>query len=215
MFNFTVYANQSIKEWYGNQNFTFSEDQNELSISINKKPWESFTLKIDNFELMNNPVVNIQMKVDQDLVLRIDISDGFFVSSEINIIEKSIISSDSFVAVNFDFTNVLSDIDLIQDIQFLKEIKLSNDFIGNDTNFENSLNIYPSPATDFAFIEIPEGTFSCLKVYDITAKEVFSIDARNFSASEYKFDLNDLKEGCYVVKLISSNQTINGKLIIN
>jgi len=235
MLTLTVNANQGIKEWYGNQNFTFSENQNELFISINKKPWESFTLKIDNFELMNNPVVNMQIKADQDIILRIDVSDGTFVSSETEIIQKFILSSDSFNDLDFDFSSVLSHIDLseetylifyvnpgkefngqiaINEINFLKEIENSTLNEGNNTTFENALNIFPTPATSVAFIEIPDGSFSFLKIFDITANEVLSLSANGIEGSDFNVDVNDLKDGCYIVKLIGSNHTFTGKLVI-
>lgn len=235
MLPLTVNANQSIKEWYGNQNFTFSENQDELFISINKKPWESFTLKIDNFELMNNPVVNLQIKADQDIVLRIDISDGSFVSNATEIIEKFIIASESFNDLNFDFSSVLSDIDLseetylifyvnpgkkfngqiaIKEINLLKETKNTTLNEGNITTFENSLNIFPSPATNVAFIEIPDGSFSFLKIFDITANEVLSLNVNGIEGIDFNVDVNNLKDGCYIVQLIGSNHTFTGKLVI-
>lgn len=233
MLSFAVNANSNIEEWYGNQNFSFSDYQNELIISINKNPWEAFTLKISSFELMNNPVVNLQIKADQNLVLRIDISDGIFVSSATEIIEKSLAASVLFTDLKFDFTDVLSDIDLsentylifyvnpgkkftgqisIQDVEFLNETNTKNEVKKSEE--ENSLIIYPSPATDFAFIEIPNEEFLFLKVVDLTGKEILSFDTNGISGFEFRLDVNNLEKGCYIVKLIGSNKTWSGKLVV-
>lgn len=221
-------------EWYGNQNFTFSQNQEELNVLINKNPWESFSLKIDNFELMDNPVVNLQVKSDQDVVLRVDITDGNFVSCEKVIFAKCISSSESFSEVCFNFSEVLSDINLAEETYLLfyvnpgkkfegqisvKDVELLKDSDNKEpeatmNEMATGLNIYPSPATDYTFVEIPDGGFSLLKVFDATGKEVTSVDVEHFAGNEYKLDLNEMTDGYYIVSLASVNKTLTGKLII-
>jgi len=237
MYSSSLNAATSIKEWYGNQNFSFSETQSELNISVNKNPWESFTVKIDNFELLNNPLLSLLIKSDQDIVLRIDISDGVFVSSQTQIIEQGLTASESFTKMNFDFSQVLSDINLSEDTYLLflvnpgkkfegqisiKDIKLLKDTSNQNTTtrtdnseIEQGLSIFPSPAVDYTFVTIPEGDFLSLNIYNISGNEIISIDASYFSGSEYKLNLSDIVEGYYIVKLVSHEKTFCGKFIKN
>ena len=220
-------------EWYGNQNFKFSKDQEELKVLINKNPWESFSLKIDNIELMNNPVLNFQIKTNQDIVLRIDVTDGAFVSCENVILSQNITSSEAFSEVSFDFSEVLSDIDLAGETYLLFYVNPGKKFEGQisilnvelfkgtdpqkpETMVESSseLRIYPSPATDYTFVEIPDGNFSLLKVFDTSGKELISTHVEHFSGSEFKLNLAGITSGYYFVSLVSESNTLTGKVLI-
>nr|NQU91932.1 T9SS type A sorting domain-containing protein [Bacteroidota bacterium] len=234
LFSANVYSNSesSIMEWYGNNNFSFNETGNSLNVSINKNPWESFTLKIDNKEILNNPIVNIDIMTSEDITLRVDISDGTFMSSNNVLVQQHIIGNSMFSKMSFDFSEVLSNVELDENAflifivnpgeKFTGEISISSvkftvaeDQLENNNNNNSELNIFPSPATSFTNVVIPDGTFEQIRILDMTGKIVAEFDVTYYSNTTYRVELDQLNAGYYVVQLTSEKSVLTNKLIVN
>jgi len=224
-------VNQNVKDWFGNHNFSFVEQSDLLVVKINKNPWEAFTLSIDNTDLMNNPVVVIEMSAAQTISLRVDISDGVYVSSQTRTIETKVEGNGMFYKATFDFTEVLNEVNLSQDAflvfyvnpgqKFNGEVLIKNikfSATAEDSNFLNTVNedllVYPSPATNFTNVTIPDGVFECLNFVDMTGKVIAKFDVKNLSGSTQRIDLADFTKGTFMVVLVGETQTLSGKLII-
>ena len=224
-------VNQNVKDWFGNHNFSFVEQSDLLVVKINKNPWEAFTLSIDNTDLMNNPVVVIEMSAAQTISLRVDISDGVYVSSQTRTIETKVEGNGMFYKATFDFTEVLNEVNLSQDAflvfyvnpgqKFNGEVLIKNikfSATAEDSNFLNTVNedllVYPSPATNFTNVTIPDGVFECLNIVDMTGKVIAKFDVKNLSGSTQRIDLADFTKGTFMVVLVGETQTLSGKLII-
>ena len=225
-------VNQNIKDWFGNHNFSFVEQNDLLVVNINKNPWEAFTLSIDNTDLMNNPVVTIEMSTEQSINVRVDISDGVFVSSQSRTIESKVDGNGMFNKISFDFTEVLNDVNLSQDAflvffvnpgqKFNGEVLIKNLKFSTSAdeskilnNIQDELSVFPSPATSFTNVTIPDGTFDCLNFIDITGKIIAKFDIKNFCGTTHRIDLANFSKGTFMVLLVGETQSLSGKLIIN
>ncbi|OFX57889.1 MAG: hypothetical protein A2046_08875 [Bacteroidetes bacterium GWA2_30_7] len=87
---------------------------------------------------------------------------------------------------------------------------------GEENIFENeSINIYPNPTTNEAFIEIKSGKNEKLKlkIFDLQGRVIKEF---NYSKSNiYKINAIDFAQGVYFIKLISGNTDVAvSKLII-
>lgn len=71
-----------VREWFGNSDFSFSESSESLCIRVDKRPWECFTLRVSGEELRRNPVLEFWVSASSSLELRIEVSDGSFLSSD-------------------------------------------------------------------------------------------------------------------------------------
>ena len=226
----TSVKSQGISEWYGNNNFEFSDNNGMLNVNITKNPWESFTLMLDNMMMVNNPVVELEMSSSRDITIRVDISDGIFISSKSLVIEKDIEGSGVFHELNFDFSEVLFDIDLSENAFLIFYVNPGKKFDGNikirnhkfhESVVENTdktnlnLNLFPSPATSFTNLSIPDGYFSEISVYDITGKEVLKINKTFYSGENYRLDISNIPNGYYVVTLSGDSNKLSSRLIKN
>jgi len=73
----------------------------------------------------------------------------------------------------------------------------------NKMPFIQELKIYPNPASDMVFIELPEtGQSTSLTIYDISGQEVLFMQA--VAKTQY-VDLSGLKAGLYMVKVVGDN----------
>jgi hypothetical protein len=81
----------------------------------------------------------------------------------------------------------------------------------NKIPFDQEIKIYPNPASDMVFIDLPEtGQPTSLTIYDVTGQEVLFLQA--VAKTQY-IDVSMLKAGLYFVKLIDENQIVTGKFV--
>jgi len=224
---------QQIKEWFGNQNFSFVEENNLLCVSMNKNPWEAFTLNINNMDLMNNPIINVELATNQDITLRVDISDGIFVSSHASILDRKIAGTGMFYKISYDFSSLLDDVNITKDaflvfyvnpgkkftgVLKIKDVEFtsnSDQLSGQLYNNPGELSLFPSPATTFTNVTIPDGDFTSMSILDMTRNTIFKTDVSSFNGTTYRIDLSDFSKGSYFVQIFGSNTTLSNKLIIN
>jgi len=199
---------------------------------MSKNPWESFTLSIDNVEVLNKPIVNLDILSLENIDLRIDITDGTVMSSEMGIINKSINGKSAFQTISFDFTNLVSDLDLSGNVylvfyvnpgkKYHGELSVKNISFSPDTNDDNKnstqnpegFKMFPSPATSFTNIEIPNSNFNTLNIIDMGGRTLASFDITFYSSTTYRVELNNLPKGYYTVQLTDSETVLTEKLII-
>lgn len=227
----SAFSSSSIKQVFANNNFQIAESSNEIDISISKNPWESFTFAIDNMDILDNPVVQLDLLSKESINLRIDLTDGNFVSSKSGIIEKVINGANSFQSLSFDFTNLVSDLDLSGDIYLvfyvnpgkaytgkisIKNLSLNPETTKNQTPSQpNGFDMFPSPATSFTNVEIPEIDLNTLKIIDMGGRTIAQFDISSYTGSTYRVELNNLPKGHFTVQLTDGKTTLTEKLIIN
>jgi len=85
-----------------------------------------------------------------------------------------------------------------------------------DPAASHTIHIYPSPATDFVFIELnnPENRIHAVDLYNLMGKKV-EVVATNESSGKYRLDVSGLQRGIYLVVLRADDTVVTGKIILD
>lgn len=97
--------------WYTNNHFKLSEENGSFKIEMDKMPWEAFTLYLNGVDLSDLPVLEIKVKSDAKIDLRVDMIDESGENSIITPIIKTINAKGSFVELSFDFSDIQEELD--------------------------------------------------------------------------------------------------------
>ena len=89
---------------------------------------------------------------------------------------------------------------------------ISFNYTSISQNTELKINIYPNPTKDYLFID-GATTVSELEIYNALGDKVIHL-INDMSAERLKIDLSQKTRGIYFVKIISGNQLINYKIVL-
>lgn len=225
-------STSEIKQWFGNQNFSFNENGNVLSVDINKNPWEAFTLKVDNTELIQNPVLNFKMAADQNITLRVEISNGVFMSNDNSLHVFELTGNSQYNDLVCDFSDEISDLGNDEDIfvvfivnpgqSFRGTVQLQNvnltNTVTNTSDFnENvtSMNVFPIPAHENLNVTLPNDSFNSIVIMDLTGKVVFQQTLTIFDNNTISLSTSDLPRGTFILKAFNNNTSLDSKIVLN
>lgn len=87
------------------------------------------------------------------------------------------------------------------------------DFVVSKTN---TLNVYPNPGDGHVYINIDLNSFQSgkIEIHDLLGKKVYEYELKDISAESIEADLSGLKKGIYFVNLLTENECLSKKLII-
>ena len=107
-----------------------------------------------------------------------------------------------------DFEDPLT---LTEDIViYFDDIRLGGDPLSVNPKINlSNLQVFPNPAKDFVNIRHDKAIRE-VKIYDLTGKVVIK---ENYNNNQIKIDLNNLKEGMYIIQVTAENQVFSLKLI--
>ena len=79
---------------------------------------------------------------------------------------------------------------------------------------ENSIVVYPNPASNFALINLPKNIESFkIEITDLLGKIIFSEEVKT-KVNEYKIDLEGYNDGIYFVKVTNEKMKKSFKIIV-
>ncbi len=80
---------------------------------------------------------------------------------------------------------------------------------------EASISVYPNPASDKLFIDLGEARIESMSVemFDIVGKKINS-EIINNQSNRYEIDLNNCKDGFYLVNIQVNGYQITKKILI-
>lgn len=76
---------------------------------------------------------------------------------------------------------------------------------------EDEVSIYPNPANDKIYVEIPNNNKSQLSIVDITGQELYSSP---INSKKSEIDLRSFAKGIYFVKIKSSGKEVTKKIVL-
>ena len=125
-----------VTKWNGNDHFIITESGNKLNVSIDKNPWESFTLDLVGLNCDNKLVVSFDVRTSKIVTLRLDIHnttklnvhDDHYVGKKVPSAVQVIEEDESMVHVVYNFSNKMAR---------LKDKSLSH------------ISFYPDPGSPF------------------------------------------------------------------
>ena len=123
----------------------------------------------------------------------------------------------SYVKNGYDFSDTGSDCAWIDNVKLPPHSTITSIHTNSDIA-ENTMNIYPNPATDNAYINInlSENSNVSVDIFNYTGQLVKIIDSANMQAGENYIvvETSDLKAGMYIVKANIGNTIITNNLSI-
>ncbi|MDD5183648.1 MAG: right-handed parallel beta-helix repeat-containing protein [Paludibacter sp.] len=84
-------------------------------------------------------------------------------------------------------------------------------------NESNMFSVYPNPVQSNSFVRYlvqNNGTPVSISIFDVTGKEVALLVDATHDAGEYSIKLNSMKQGIYILKMVSGNKTQLQKVIV-
>ena len=237
----TALPNSPVVAWYGNDNFDFKANGEVLKVSMDKNPFEGFTLQLADLDLdlQEELLVSVKVKSTNQIDMRMDIHDGTYSSaSDVNKIQ-TIVGTEKFTTITYDFSSV---IDKLQDGQipyvlfyvnpgysyegavYLKELSIHTGdedlSVGIDDAFNNGditshLSVFPNPASDFTNIQLSANhSFNELVLRDIAGKIILRQDIpANLNAMQLK-NLGSIEKGLYLLSVYGETEVLSTKLSI-
>jgi hypothetical protein len=225
-------ASHNLNGWNGNANFWFSNEGNSVKVEINKKPWESFCYRLSNHELLQNPLLAIQIQSNEKINLRIDVSDGQSISSVQGIVETVVTASSSFQNYVFDFSDLLSSLSFNSDLYLLFYVNSGKEFKGSLRIMEfettekekNTIpaetysltlpSVFPNPANAELNLSFPAGIYSEIVISDVNGKIVERRDVSSEKECSLLLDISDKASGNYVVSFAGNSGKFSSALMI-
>ena len=206
--------------WFGNNHFQITEKNDAINIKVDKNPWEAFTLKINELDLSQNPFLSFEIKTDQIIELRIDILDA---SNENDIrtpISKTIIPLNNFIALTYDFTDLLNQFDekrvshfqfFVQpSLKFKGNIELKNVAIGKPSNSiiskPSEISILSNTKTNEIIIQSEQSKFDQIKIYN--AGGVLTYQQNLTPTFLEKLNIQTYSSGVYFIEVIAKNNSL-------
>ena len=79
----------------------------------------------------------------------------------------------------------------------------------------NDLRIYPNPAKDQCFIQLPENSdVAVVNIFDVSGKLVLSKNLNQLN-STYSLEIQSLSEGMYLIEINTNDKLYTGRLVKN
>ena len=198
-------------------------------VSMEKSPWEAFTLSLTNGNFIENSICNIQFKSFENIDIRVDFSNGNTIFEGI---KESIVGMDKFQNLEFDLSDIISSIDYSSNPYLIIYVNPGHEYSGEimlkTINFtmnseaekeslseqilDFELSVYPNPANDIINIEMPEGFEGEIVVRDISGRVVFESTVNNSFETICQANLSHLQSGSYFVSIIDDENLISKKI---
>ncbi len=79
---------------------------------------------------------------------------------------------------------------------------------GIEDEYAKQVKVFPNPANNKIYIEVPDSSYKIIEIYNITGEKVKTI----FSFGDAKMYVNNLNNGLYFIQITSGNITITKKI---
>jgi len=237
----SILDNSPVVAWYGNDNFNFAASSDVLKVSMDKNPFEAFTLQLADLDLdlQEDLLVSITVKTATQIDMRVDLHDGTYSTSDDIDVVETVVSNEKFVTVTYDFSSI---IDELQDGKipymlfyvnpglnyegevYLKDLNIStgdedvtvgiNDALINH-DITSQLSAFPNPASEFTNVELPKNhSFDELVLQDITGKTILRQDIPETVNTMQLKNLGRIKAGIYMLSAYGETEVLTTKLSI-
>ena len=208
--SFASEKSHQLNGWCGNKNFWFSLDNDIVKVEVNKKGFETFSVKLDNINLLENQILTLDIMSYDNISLMFQITDGNHFS-DFNELNVNIIGDITFQIINLDLGNLVSLFDVNLDKYLIISLNPGKDFKGviffKDLNKRESVPAYkdeqylfPNPAIDSINIQVTAPIYTALDIYDINGIQVMN-RAITPMISVIKLDISMINSGTYVLML--------------
>lgn len=213
--------------WYGNDHFNLIQSENELTVELNKKKWECFSLYVDSYNLKENPTLIFEIKTQSKIKLRIDAIDQTNRNLTITPIIHEIRANDDYQQVVFNFDKLNDSIDSSRISQFAFFVNAGSNFIGSlsisniqleatalskKSLTKNELKLYPNPASNSCRFSISGCEADQIRISNTLGKVIIIEEYKN--VNEQKLNLEKLTKGLYLVTALKNGYPVATERLI-
>lgn len=239
--NSPILQNSPVVAWYGNENFNFKASDDVLKVSMDKNPFEGFTLQLADLDLdlQDELLVSVKIKTAAQIDMRVDLHDGIYSTADDIDIVQTVVSNEKFATITYDFSSI---IDQLQDGEipymlfyvnpgfnykgevYLKDLSISTgeedvavgiDDVVNGSAITTKLSVFPNPASSFTNIQLPENhAYSELVLQDITGKTILRQDIPKALTNMQLKNLGRIDKGLYMLSVYGEAEVLTTKLSI-
>lgn len=212
--------------WFGNNHFQINEKNGLTSIEVNKKPWEAFTLYINELDLSRSPFLSFEIKTDQAIELRVDMVDVSNNNLTQSPILKTVIPLNNFIILEYDFSDFIHLIDATRvthfqffvqpNLEFQGNLEIKDIKIGNDKDLpisnNSEISILINTKNKEVIIQSKQKEFDEIKIYNALGILTYH---QNFTHTFLeKIDLQIFASGVYFLEVIANNKSIQAGTFI-
>ncbi|MEZ4886796.1 MAG: T9SS type A sorting domain-containing protein [Chitinophagales bacterium] len=205
-------------QWYGNDNFQFKtiEDQ-DLEVSINKFPWESFTLDLGEIDIYQYPKVTVELSANRTLPLRVDLYD----TQHEYPLTQNIEVADERMILSYDYSQSFEQtIDKNNSLYLLFYAAPGEKFAGKiqihsirfealstdieavtQTVDDYVLRAFPNPTKDIFFVNLPLKPLQYINLYNTSGQVVFTQDISQSAGDRINIEVGFFPAGNYILQL--------------
>lgn len=223
---FATANNMQITEYYGNDHFQLSEENGVLYAQIDKLPFESFTIQVENLQSCKENICSFKFKSSSPIYIKVDLSNGSEVIPTSSKTYFNINQSGTRINIDLDFTNFYDNLSTDDDLYLIFYIQPGLAFTGNveisDFQYKSiegvntsTLKVYVNENKQRAIIQVPENeNLQQLNVYDLSGRMIKSISDQFNQYSNYNLQLQEFNRGTYILVLQSNSKKYCAKVLI-
>lgn len=216
--------------WYGNDNFQFETIEGEdLQIHINKYPWESFTLDLEEIDIYQYSKLTIELTADKILPFRIDLYDTqneYPISQNIEFVDER-------TYLTYDFSQSFEIIDSQKSLYLLFYANPGANFSGTlkihslqfdatTTDIEANpiveedyiLKAFPNPTKDVFHVNLPLHPLQYLHLYNTSGQTVFTQEISQNAGDRINIQVDYFPSGQYILQLKGEFKSYTQHVII-
>jgi hypothetical protein len=205
-------ADPGLPKWYGNSHFKITGVKDEVKVSINKMPWESFSVALEEL-VPEGGFLSLQVKAATPATLRID---GFTADQQQVMLFSESIAAGEFRQLYCQLPasqlTVSHLIFYVNPGQHYKGEVLIRDLQVKASSPREAIIIYPNPTANRVHIALPDKGFKEILIYDPQGKLILTKPVSGLAAT---LDLAGLPAGLYVIKATGGPAVLSSRLIVH
>ncbi len=221
-------TDQEVFSWYANDHFQLHQKGEVMQVSIDKKPWEVFTLKLGEKDLSAAPQLLLRMKSLEAIELKIMVVDTELRSSKSNAQTFYLDGSDDFKLLTFDFADQKEIVDLhkISHIHFqvnpgqiytgevaIQDLRLGKPPVELSHSNLHQIQLFPNPTTEMVNIRSEKLPFDEVEIVQLSGSQLIQ---KSFSPQHhYRLNLQGLLPGVYLLRVANAGQFVHSEVIIH
>jgi hypothetical protein len=199
-------------EWYANDHFKISKNDEEVKVSMKKLPYESFSVNLSALN-PSGEVISFGVKSEKKITLRVDgfTSEG----TQIHLFNEEI-EAGSFEKLYYNINQSEHSINHLifyvnpgqkyEGELIFKELKVSSALEVGKT-----LSLFPNPTSDVINIRLPGKQFESIAIYDLYGMLILE---KLVESSSIEVDLKGQKTGIYILKAKGPNATLTQRFMV-
>lgn len=229
-----------LEGWHGNAHYALVEGYRELTVSMNKQPWEAFTLDLRQTEALAAPYLRFKVKASDNVRLRIDFHDANFANLEDASQLYMIPAGNGYTEVTYEFPQTYKAVDpgsnepqnaseALSHVLFyvnpgerfagdlsIKDLHIGSMEQASAPALQPELVVFPNPTHTRVNVDLPQGkAFSLMELYDMAGRRVMHKSLQLDQLDQPAFlDVRSLDKGIYLLTVAGPHEVRSTRVVV-